>query len=179
MRLLIDVDGVITRYPFKQLAKKHFNVDLNELAIYAYDLADVLGISEIAVNLMFKEQVFGKPLFIENALPTLRNLYNKHEVVIYTNRTKYMSLDELTNWLIENEIPFNGIDVQGTGAYDFHVDDSPAKLMKTNSKIKLLFNQSWNRRCLDITKSLKRVYSWNDVLEQIGVYDVQMCQQIE
>jgi uncharacterized HAD superfamily protein len=171
MKILIDIDGCICKYPFKQLAKKHFNVDLNELAIYAYDLADVLGIADTAVNSMFKEQVFGKPIFIEDALATLQNWHNKHELVIYTNRTRYMSVVELTKWLTDNGIPFHGIDNVGCMPYDFCIDDSPAKLMKTNAKIKLLFNQPWNKKCLNITGQLKRVYSWQDINELVGVYE--------
>jgi uncharacterized HAD superfamily protein len=169
MRLLIDVDGVICKYNYGDIVKKHFGVEIDEYNVFAQDMSDVLGVKSEEINKMFYNQVHNQPQFIENALPTLKTLYNKHEIIIFTNRTKYMSLEELTKWLIENNIPFHGIDVQGTGEYQFHVDDSPAKLMKTNSKVKLLFSQSWNRRCLNITGSLKRVYSWNDVAELVSI----------
>jgi len=171
MKILLDVDGTLTKYDFKFLAKKYFGIDLSPMAIYAYDLADVLGVSNKVIDSMFHETVFGKAQFYEGALATLQNWYNKHELVVFTNRTRYMSIPELTKWLTDNGIPFHGIDVEGKGEYDFHVDDRPEKLMSTNSKVKLLFNQSWNEKCLNATGKLKRVYSWEDIAKYVSYMD--------
>ena len=164
MKLLVDVDGVISEYQFDKIVKSFFGVDLSPLAIYAYDLADVLGVSNLAIDLMFKEQVYGKPTFIENAIETLTEWKSKgFEILIHSNRVKYMGIMRLFFWLRRYKIPFSGIDMNGQTVYDFHIDDSPAKLMNTNSKTKLLFSQPWNRQCLNVKNELVRVESWSEI----------------
>lgn len=162
-RICVDLDGVVCGYDFPQIVKSFFGVDLSPAMIFAYDLADVLGVAPALINTMFKEQVYGKPNFTEGALETLKEWKSKgHELIIFSNRTKYMGYEGLAKWLIDWQIPFSGID-GGQGSYDVHIDDSPGKLMATNSKLKLLFNQPWNKRCLNITGKLQRVYSWQEV----------------
>ena len=163
MRILCDIDGVITKYPFKYLVKKHFGVNISPLSIYAYDLADVLGVSHKSIDAMFCDTVFGKPSFISGAIETLTEWKGKHEIAIYSNRVKYMGFDGLVEWLVKYKIPFDGISLKGDGNYDVHIDDSPAKLMSTNSTAKILFSQPWNEGCLDITEKLVRVDGWETI----------------
>ena len=166
-RLLLDLDGVICEYDFPKIVKNFFGVDLSATAIFAYDLADVLGVSPTLIDIMFKEQVYGKPNFVEGALDTLAEWQSKgYELIIYSNRVKYMGYEGLAGWLIEYQILFSGID-GGKGEYDVHIDDLPSKLMGTNSKLKLLYNQPWNKRCLNITGELYRVYNWAEVRTKV------------
>ena len=166
-RLLCDLDGCIVTYDFTALVKNFFGVELSPKDIYAYDLADVLGVSPKEIDKMFKEQVYGKPNYIENALDTLNEWKTKgYEIIIFSNRVKYMGYEGLARWLIKWGIPFNGLD-GGQGNYDVHIDDSPSKLMETDSKVKLLFNQPWNERCLNITGRLERVYNWNEIKDKV------------
>ncbi len=168
MRLLIDLDGVVVTYDFPKIVKDFFGVDLSTQAIFAYDLADVLGVAPAIIDTMFKEQVFGKPSFIYGALETLKEWQSKgYELIIFSNRVKYMGYERLMNWLIDWGIPFDKID-GGQEKYDFHIDDRPAKLMSTDSKVKLLYTQSWNVRCLNITGKLNRVNSWDEVKRIVG-----------
>lgn len=167
LRLCLDLDGCICEYDFPKIVKNFFGVDLSAQMIYAYDLADVLGVAPILIDTMFREQVFGKPHFVEGAIDTLKEWKSKgHALVIYSNRTKYMGYEGLAQWLIDWQIPFSGID-GGLGAYDIHVDDSPAKLMATNSDHKLLFDQPWNRKCHNITGKLQRVKSWQEINQEV------------
>mgnify|MGYP001574032515 CR=1 FL=1 len=162
-RICIDLDGVICGYDFPKIVKNFFGVDLSAEMIFAYDLADVLGVAPLVIDAMFREQVYGKPTFVEGAIDTLREWESKgYELVIYSNRVKYMGYEGLEKWLIDWKIPFTGIDGGGR-FYDIHIDDSPAKLMATDSKIKLLFDQPWNQRCHNITGKLRRVKSWREV----------------
>uniref|UniRef100_A0A6M3KGA6 Uncharacterized protein n=2 Tax=viral metagenome TaxID=1070528 RepID=A0A6M3KGA6_9ZZZZ len=162
-QICIDIDGVICEYNFPLLVKNFFGVDLSKHMIFAYDLADVLGVAPSLINTMFKEQVYGKPNFIAGAVETLGGWKSKgYELIIYSNRTKYMGYNGLAEWLIEWQIPFSGID-DGQNHYNVHIDDSPGKLMTTDSKIKLLFDQPWNQRCYNITNQLLRVRSWEEI----------------
>jgi len=170
-RLCLDLDGCIVMYDFPKMVKNFFGVDLSAQMIFAYDLADVLGVASSLINIMFKEQVYGKPNLVEGAIETLKKWKSKgHELVIYSNRIKYMGYDGLARWLIDWQIPFDGID-GGQGKYDVHIDDSPGKLMSTDSKIKLLFDQPWNRRCHNITGKLQRVKSWQEVRDVCSSLD--------
>jgi 5'(3')-deoxyribonucleotidase len=162
-KLLIDIDGVIVSYDFPKIVKSCFGVDLSSKAIFAYDLADVLGVAPFLINNMFKEQVYGAPQFNEGALKALNKLHDEYELVIFTNRLKYMTELELVSWMSKNQIPFRGISKDGSGEYFAHIDDSPAKLASTNSMFKLLFNQPWNEKCLDIKDQFLRIYSWKDI----------------
>ncbi len=162
-RVCVDLDGVVCEYDFPQIVKGFFGVDIPPNAIFAYDLADVLGVAPSLINTMFKEQVFGIPNFIHGAIETLNTWKNKgYEIVIFSNRVKYMGLIGLKQWLIDWQIPFSGID-GGKGEYDIHIDDSPSKLMGTDSKVKLLFDQPWNQRCYNITGKFIRVKNWKEI----------------
>ncbi len=160
MRLCVDLDGVVVQYDFPKIVKDFFGVDLLSKDIFAYDLADVLGVAPALINDMFKEQVFGKPNLVEGAIDTLREWQSKSwEIIIYSNRVKYMSYKVLEEWLFFYGIPFTDID-GGKGEYDYHIDDSPSKHMENNNRVKLLYDQPWNKRCLNITGELIRVSDW-------------------
>ncbi len=170
-RICIDVDGVICDYDFPKIVKNFFGVDLSTQMIFAYDLADVLGVAPAIINTMFKEQVYGKPNFNRGSVETLREWKSKgHNLVIYSNRVKYMGYDGLARWLIEWQIPFSEID-GGQGSYDIHIDDSPSKLMETDSKLKILFDQPWNQGCHNITGKLHRFYTWEGIRNVCSLLD--------
>ena len=165
-RICVDIDGCLCEYQFPQIVKSFFGVSIEKYAIYAYDLADVLGVSHLMIDTMFKEQVWGKPTFMPDALETLQEWVDKYTILIYSNRVKYMGRQGLSDWLLGYNIPYTWI-TEGKQEYDIHIDDSPAKLMSTNSKVKLLYSQSWNARCLDITDSLRRVHNWKEIRDII------------
>ena len=167
-RICIDIDGVICEYDFPRIVKNFFGVDLSPQMIFAYDLADVLGVAPALINTMFKEQIYGKPNLVEGAIDTLKEWKSKgYELVIYSNRIKYMGYEGLAKWLIDWQIPFSRID-EGQSSYDVHIDDSPSKLMATDSKLKLLFDRSWNKRCLNIQGGLKRVFNWAEIKTKVS-----------
>lgn len=165
-RLCLDIDGVVVRYDFVGLVKQYFGVDIEPEAIYAYNLADVLGVSSKEIDNMFEEQVWGVPLFNNNALKVLKEIKQVYEIVVYSNRVKYMGEYELAKWLIDYQIPFNGIDF-GQGRYAYHIDDRPEKLEDTDSSIKLLYTQPWNEGCLNIKNNLIRVKDWNEIRREL------------
>ena len=168
-RLLLDIDGVVVKYDFAALVKKYFGVDIEPKDIFAYNLADVLGVSSEEIDNMFQEQVWGKPIFMGNALEVLNEIEQVYEIIVYSNRVKYMGEFDLAVWLIDNEIPFDGID-NGQGKYDFHIDDRPEKLEDTNSSVKLLYSQPWNEGCLNIKNNLIRVKNWEGIRDYVQSY---------
>lgn len=168
MIICIDLDGVVVRYDFHRLAKQYFGVKLPEDEIFAYDLADVLGVSPDEINDMFKEQVWGKPKFIEGAVETMRGWLNKYVIGILSNRTKYMNIEGLIQWMEHYKIPFSFVVTKlKTYPFAYHIDDSPSKLMKVNAENKILFNQPWNKRCLNIKNGMIRVNNWQEIREII------------
>lgn len=168
MKILLDLDGVVFAYDFARIVKEHFGITLIA-PIYAYDLADELGVANKEIDEMFSNQVWGKPEFVKGALDVLKEWeFKNYEVVIFTNRIKYMGGIELVNYLIKNKVYFKGI--SGTGQdqdYDFHIDDRPSKLAESNSKNKILFTQSWNEGCHDLKKQFTRVENWQQINEII------------
>ena len=172
--LLLDIDGVVIKYDFVGLVKRYFGVDIEPKAIFAYNLADVLGVPSKEIDNMFQEQVWGKPNFMDNALDVLNEIKQIYEIVIYSNRIKYMGEIGLITWLGEHRIPFKGIDY-GQGKYDVHIDDRPEKLEDTDSSIKLLYTQPWNKGCLNIKSNLKRVNNWNDIRRDLLLCNDKTC----
>ena len=167
-RICLDLDGCVVQYDFPKIVKDFFGVDLSSQAIFAYDLADVLGVAPALINTMFKKQVYGEPNFTKGAIDVLKDWESKgHELIIYSNRVKYMGKSGLIGWLIGYEIPFTSI-TDGSGTYDIHIDDSPGKLMATDSKFKLLYSQPWNEKCLNVTGRLIRVNSWQEINDDLN-----------
>ncbi len=168
MRICVDLDGVICEYDFPKIVKNFFGVDISAKTIYAYDLADVLGVAPALIDVMFEKQVFGEPNFINGAMEALREWKQKrYEIYIFSNRFKYMGGRGLVKWLGDYFIPWDCISA-GRGNYDVHIDDRPAKLMATDSKLKLLYNQPWNEGCHNITGKLVRVYNWNEIRQKVS-----------
>jgi len=165
-RLLLDIDGVVVRYDFVGLVKRYFKVDIGPKAIFAYNLADVLGVSSKEIDNMFQEQVWGKPNFMYNALKILNEISQVYDIIIYSNRVKYMGELGLVKWLVDYQIPFEGVDY-GQGEYDLHIDDRPEKLEDTKSSLKLLYTQPWNEGCLNIKNNLIRVNNWIDIKNKV------------
>ncbi len=177
MNLLIDVDGVICKYPFHKLTKQYFGVKILNTEIISYSLEEVLGVPTEDVSRMFSEACWLPAQFINRSVETLERLYEAgHGITIYSNRIHFMSEGDLYRWLTENKIPFDKIlnpaaqTTMFAGKYDFHVDDSVTKLLalRAITSRRLLFDQPWNRNCRNILGLLERVRGWRQVEEKIN-----------
>jgi len=174
MRLLIDIDGVICTYDFPALTKKYFGVSVPNNSIWTYSLEESLGVSTEEVVAMFEEVAFEEPKFTHKALESLGELVRRdHYVWLYSNRIHFMGHQLLSDWVWDNNIPHIGV-VRNIekfkdlwGYVDYHIDDSPTKLMNLGdfTNHKLLFSRPWNCRCLDIQNQLTRVMNWDDIME--------------
>ncbi len=170
--ILVDIDGVVAKYNFKAMLMKHFGITVPDSWIYAYSIEDCLGLPSQDVWRMFVEEAKEPPAFIDGAQDALKKLIRKHTIYIYTNRVKIMGAAPLRQWLNDNHIPHDALyfnDLVHSDTYDYHIDDSPQKLMDTNGAVrhKLLFDQPYNRKCKNITGKLQRVADWAEVLEVI------------
>lgn len=167
-RILVDCDGVFCNYDFASLVKQYFGVDIDARQIFAYNLADVLGVSSVEIDDMFERQVWGDPDFIPQSIATMLDWKRYgHNVAIYSNRIKYMGTAGLFEWLLKWGVPFSGIS-DGTGDWHYHIDDRPEKLCDTNSQVKILYSQPWNQGCLNIRNRIKRVDDWEQIREIVG-----------
>lgn len=168
--LLIDIDGVICQYNFPELTKQYFGQAVPNKGIFAYSLEDSLGLPKSAVANMFALEVGSSPNLIPGAIQVLKHfIMRDYNILIYSHRLNWMTPSGLKDWLEEYGIPFSAV----VGCEELpnyvlaQVDDSPQKLMDTAEQIQvrhsLLFDNPWNKKCLNITGRLERVKNWSEV----------------
>ncbi len=176
MNLLIDLDGVVCRWDFPRLTKEFFGVSVPNELVYTYSLEDALGVPTREVHEMFCAIADEPPEFIKGAIESLTRLQEaRHSIVIYSNRRCFIKngCKGLQEWLCAYGIPNDRVlpDLEGipTGFFDFQIDDHPYKLLSGNgtSRVKLLFDQPWNRQCLDIHQQFIRVKAWKEIEELV------------
>ena len=171
MNLLIDIDGCICTYDFPRITKEIFGVAVPNDGIWTYDLETSLGVATEDVTKMFVSQLYVPPNFQTGAMETLRHFMDKGDMIcVFTNRLAFMLEQQLHEWLTKYEIPTHAIvKTPLNGVYDFHIDDSPRKMMNVDKHTlnKLLFNNPWNSHCLNITGKLQRVHSWAEIRKVI------------
>ena len=173
--IIVDLDGVICQYDFPKLIKKHFGVAVLPEWLWCYGLEDSLGLPFDEVHRMFAKEAFAPPTFIDGAISALASLILRdYNVCILSNRTKYMELEDLTDWASTYKIPFSQVITCASLPSYVHVaiDDWPRKLLELDSKTTvkklLLFQQPWNEQCHNLLERLTFVRDWNDILEEVG-----------
>jgi 5'(3')-deoxyribonucleotidase len=171
MNLLIDIDGVINDYDWQFILKESLGVDVAIDFISSYCIEDILGVSTAQVDDLFYKVVRRPANLADGCLSVLNRLHEEgHSILIYTNRLHFMNIKALERWLREAGVPFTRIiNSQWRGAADYHINDSVSRLVNYPSsvKTKLLFDQPWNRSCLNITGELQRVHNWKEIEETI------------
>lgn len=177
MNIIIDIDGCICNYDFPTLIKKYFGVEVPNKAVLFYSLEDCLGLPPSAVTEMFREEVHAPPNFVPGAIKVMTDLLDDgHNISLFTNRIMFTSTYELENWLDKYEIPYTNIVLPESLPSYAHamIDDSPRKLLMadqiTRIKHLLLFDNPWNRKCLDVLHKFERVKTWGRVKRAIYEY---------
>jgi len=175
LNLLVDIDGCVCKYDFPALTKKYFGKAIPNKGVWTYSLEDSLGVASRLVTDMFAKEVYSEPNLIQGAVGALKHFISKdYNVCVHTNRLRWMTPEELGDWLDKWGIPYSSIITNGAlpSYVVAHVDDSPAKLMGTDDettvKHLLLFDSPWNRQCLNITGKLHRVRTWAEVKEVVN-----------
>ncbi len=172
--LIVDLDGVVCQYDFSTLIKKHFGVVVTNEQVQLSSLEDCLALPSKRVKEMFTVEAFQPPNMIPKAQEALELFtIREYNIIIYSNRLKVMTMDELKAWLDQYNIPFNHV-VNGGGLPSHAVaaiDDSPTKLLHIDEAVTcpklLLFSNPWNQLCLDVLKKFKRVTGWPAIVEEI------------
>lgn len=116
-RFGIDIDGTVTSpaalIPF---LNKSFNLNLTLDDIKQYELTPLVSISEDEFSKWFQENepemYEGSPL-AEGVKEVLIQWAIKHELYFISARGKHL-FDITENWFINNDIPFNHIELIGT-----------------------------------------------------------------
>jgi len=173
--IIVDIDGVICQYDFRGIIKKHFGVDIkSNSTMWGYSVEDCLGLPYNDVAKMFGEESYEPPNMVPGAVKTLTNLIaDGFHVSILSNRLKFMEYSDLEDWLDDSGIPYSELITFDTLPQYAHamVDDSPSKLLCVDETIRvknlILFDNPWNKKCLDILNKFQRARNWKSVKEII------------
>ncbi|UCE28674.1 MAG: hypothetical protein JSV85_05190 [Candidatus Bathyarchaeota archaeon] len=177
MNLGFDIDGVISDFVayFATIARKHYGLTLDESDIYCHDLDYVLGISRQERDRLVRETLLGDLQPIEGAKETLERLNSHgHKIIILTAR--FGDLNSVTrDWLQKKGIPYSLLIQSNQGEkhlaevdLDLVVEDDLEDALGWSKKVKtvLVYDHPWNQS-FNVKGLIKRVYSWNDIFEEI------------
>ena len=177
MKLGFDIDGVISDFVtyFIAVLKKHYGLTLNETDVYCHDLDFVLGISRQERNKLVRETLLGDLQLMEGAKETLERLNSQgHEIIILTAR--FGDLVAVTeNWLQKKGIPYSRLIQSKQGEkylaevdLDLVVEDDLEDAIAWSKRVRnvLVYDHPWNQS-LNIKGLIKRVYSWEDIFEEV------------
>ncbi len=168
--IIMDIDGVVSRFAFALMIKKYFGVSIPNSKISCYSIEDCLGVSPEAVTRMFAEENKAPPVFVPGAIESLKYLMAKdYDIYILSDRLKFMGMDTLVDWIERWHIPYSAVvTADELPSYVYaHVDDSPAKLMSVRDKAvvkhSILFSNPWNKNCLNIENAMDTAKNWKEV----------------
>jgi len=177
MNLGFDIDGVISDFvkTFNELVKNRYGIKLNEADIYCHDLNLVLGITKDERNQLITETLKKDLALNHGAKETLEKLYSEgHKIYLLTAR--FGVLAKVTkDWLKRNGIPYTellqlteGEKHRANVGLDLIVEDCLQDALEWSQKVKniLVYDHPWNKT-LNVNKLIKRVYSWDDIYEEV------------
>ncbi|QDI89213.1 hypothetical protein Nisw_06595 [Candidatus Nitrosopumilus sp. SW] len=178
MRIGIDIDGVISDFvtSFRKLVKEEYGVDFGYEDIQQHDLWKVLGLpKDETLQLVIK--TFEYDLGVQpGAIEGLKALAKKHEIILVTARP-VQAKQKTLEWLEKNDVSYQKIIFTNEGnkhcveeenlevIIDDHLEEISNWIGKTQ-KI-LVFNHPWNKS-LNIKNHFRRVYSWENILEELN-----------
>jgi hypothetical protein len=183
MKLVFDIDGVISDYNYSDICKRYLGIDyVTNSNVTEYNMSNILGITESEVYKLFKGAV-KEPLHVqEGAIEVLTDIINSgSRVYIWTHRFGFDTGQNIQNSLKIAGVPFtelinslNVIDHFDRSVIDAVFDDNVFKLLEALPYCKNLFlyRQPWNKNCLNTRRYFKWVYNWDnirDALTKIGI----------
>ena len=176
----LDIDGVVLDFigSFCKLLSTRHGIGLKYEQVFCHDLSQVLGVPKDTVNRWIEETIEANDFeLIGGAKEGLEVICGSHRVVFTTSRPrKYGELTReiLTRrGIVVKEIEFVGFLekhlLPPALAFHIFVDDSveEALLLRKSVPKVLLFTHPWNINSLNVMGLLRRVYSWQDILQEI------------
>lgn len=188
MNLGFDIDGVISDFVGTLLGvvRKRYDLVLTESDIYCHDLDQVLGITKQERDSLVRETLVSDPTPNAGAKETLTKLrQEQHQIVLLTARPADLAV-VTRKWLERREIPYSHLVQLNEGekhlanvSADLIVEDNLEDAIGWSSKIKdvLVYDHPWNKS-FNVNGLFKRVYSWDDILEEIEHLKVASPQEI-
>jgi len=191
MLIAIDIDEVLadTLNHFIFLYNQKFKTSFKRDDFYTFDWCEVLGLTKEEFKKVFT-QIVGQGFFSELATITgakegVKKLQKKHKLVVVTGRPKIVSATT-SAWLdkhfpdVFSKVYFTSEVLLGSNIKDkdeicqeiganliIEDDLDTAKDCVKNDILALLFDKPWNRK-LRASSYIKRVYSWEDILNKIN-----------
>jgi uncharacterized protein len=173
MRIGIDIDGVISNFvgAFIPLAERQYGISLRDKDIYVHDLYLVLGVREEEAMGLIRQAIESDPQPYEGAIETLRELCERHHVILMTARPKDL-MSVTTDWLTRWKVSFHdlihldeGLKHEADLGLDLIVDDHLREAFGFIDKVPhiVIFDRPWNHT-LNLGRLFERVTDWNELL---------------
>jgi len=177
MKLGFDIDGVISDFvkTFSKIVEKKYDIILKEADIYCHDLNLVLGINKKERDHLIREALKKELALNHGAQETLEKLCEEgHKIYLLTARPHDL-LEVTITWLKKNDIPFTELLQLNKGEkylakvdLDLIVEDCLEDALEWSQKVKsvLVYDHPWNKT-LNVKCLIKRVYSWDEIFEEV------------
>lgn len=175
MRVACDIDGVLYDWSgtAKFLLEHHFGYAL-ETSNEWYYLKKAISKEHwkwIWTEAVTKHGLYRHGNSYKGSFEALNRIAKKHELILVTLRPEQAKIDTY-DWIAYHQIPAQEVYVLGPKAdkeasvdADILIDDHPGNCESFTKKGKpaLLWDRSWNQEA----KNLKRVYSWDQVHNEL------------
>lgn len=181
MNIVLDIDGVIIDFisSFIITVKQRLDYSLKHEDIYCHDIGQALGLPKYEIYALVNETLKRNDFkLIDQAEDSIAFLNKHHNVFLITSRdVRNKSLTEEV--LAQHKISYDTIYFSSylkkhrvNVHYDIFVEDSVAEAISLSKKGGhiLLFDHPWNTQSLNMKNLFKRVYNWQEILEEIESY---------
>ncbi|MBW5458844.1 5' nucleotidase, NT5C type [Clostridium sporogenes] len=178
LNICIDIDGTITEpYYWLDISNKYFNKNIKPEDIIAYNIEDVLEITEeeyMKFYEKYKIRIHTEEKLRKGAKEVLNELNKYHNIYFVTAREK--SLEVLTkSYLINHSIKFRDLYVLGSHYKvdkakdlncDIFIEDNPTnalELSEAGFKV-ILLDTNYNKHIKE-NENIIRIENWDEVYD--------------
>ena len=110
MRIGVDIDGTVADYNPETTLKRHTGRKISDDLFICYMEAAVEAKPSKELYDAYREYALKKAKLVKDSTSVIERLKDKgHDIVIYSNRTVFLTPAELTEWLKDNLIPFSEV----------------------------------------------------------------------
>lgn len=186
LNICIDIDGTVTEpYYWLKDANQYFKKNLKEEDVKKYDIHEILGVRREAYEEFYEkngEIIHRNSGVREEAINVVNKIYKNNKVHFVTARESRMT--KVTyEWLDNKGFSYDGVHLLGSHHKihkateldcDIFIEDryeNAVELSKNGFNV-LLIDCSYNR--YENIKNVTRVYSWDDIYEEILNYKLDL-----